>query len=310
MFAPLHQNLTVAVLMRKVCYALLPATAVLVWQFGLGVVVNLIIAATIAIVGEALLLRLRHSAVRPFVCDNSALLTAWLIALAVPPCVPWWTIAIASGGAIIIGKQLYGGLGNNIFNPAMVGYAIVIVAFPLFIANWQNIDPAMRFDWPATLRCIVGERHPDVISGATPLSAARFQLAITADTTKSQWLFPNLAFLLGGIWLLQQRIIQWYLPVGFLFALGAGSMLLHLVDTDYPTPIFHWLNGATMIGAFFIITDPVTAPKAKSAMIIFGAGVGFLLLIFRSYGNAIDGLAFAVLIMNMLTPLLNRYSKP
>lgn len=309
MFAQAQPDLDTATLMRRVCYALLPATAILIWQFGAGVLINLLVAATAAISAEALLLQLRGCAVRPFIYDNSAVLTAWLVALVMPPCVPWWVTTTAAASAIILGKQLYGGLGNNIFNPAMVGYAIAVVAFPLYVTNWQTIDLPLRFDRDVVLQCAAYGQSTTAISGATPLSAQRFDLAIT-DTARSQWLLPNLAFLLGGLWLLQQRIIQWYLPTGFLLALGLGATLLHLIDEDYPSAFFHWTNGAAVIGAFFIITDPVTAPKAQSAMIIFGAAAGLLLLVFRSFGNAIDGLAFAVLLMNMFTPLLNRYCRP
>lgn len=300
-------NPNTAVLMRRVCWALLPAIGVFAWQFGPGIVANLILASFFALLSEALLLYLRRVPPKPFLRDNSALLCAWLIALALPPCLPWWVTALAVSTAIVVAKQLYGGLGNNVFNPAMVGYALAIVAFPLELTDWRVPDYTSWFDLQTCWQCLGGQNALLLQSGATPLTSWRFDLPGVA-ANEALWLYPNLAFLAGGLWLLYQRVIQWYIPVGFLAAMGISSSVLTFVDASYQTPLFHWFNGTTMIGAFFISTDPVTAPRAKMTRLLFGAGIGLLLVLFRCFSTTVDGLAFAILLMNMLTPLMNRWS--
>ena len=307
MFAYTRRSLSPQQVMFRVWLALLPGTVLYVWLFGWGVVINLLAACASATASEALMLYWRKTSLKPFIFDGSGVITAWIIALALPPCLPWWVAAVGAAIAIIVGKQLYGGLGNNLFNPAMVGYAAILVAFPLHLTVWPGAEwAAQGFDFTEAISCALnGTPAAEVTSGATPLSAWRAGYA-TDGTVIPDWYRLNAAFLAGGIWLLWQRLILWHVPVSMLAAIALGSGILHLVDSTYPTPDFHLLSGATMIGAFFVATDPVTAPRLRPAMLIFGAGTGLLLLTFRTTGSFIDGLAFAVLLMNMLTPLLDR----
>ena len=300
-----HHTPHYAILMRRVCYALIPAVIVMSWQFGIGILVNLVLASVLAVLFEALLLYLRRVSIIHFVGDGSAIVSAWLLALAMPPCTPWWLIVVAVATAIVIAKQLYGGFGNNVFNPAMVAYALSMLAFPQALTHWQLPPYQSFFDITTCMHCLGGETFTTTQTSATPLTAWRFDLPIT-DNNQTLWLYPNIAFLLGGLWLLYKRVITWHIPVSFLAALGIGGGLLHLINDHNPTLWFYWLNGATMIGAFFIATDPVTAPQHKVAMLIFGGSIGLLLLLFRHTSANLDGLAFATLLMNMCSPLMNR----
>ncbi len=306
MLALNRHNPNPAVMMHRVCYALLPAIAVMTWQFGIGILINLLFASVLAVLSEALFLHLRRVPIKPFVTDGSVIISAWLIALTMPPCIPWPVIAVAILTATIVAKQLYGGLGNNIFNPAMVGYALAVLAFPRELTNWQIPIYQSFLDLETCLQCLAGHTPPLAQSGATPLAAWRFQLPLTG-WNQTLWLYPNSAFLIGGLWLLYKRVIAWYIPVAFLVAVGVSTTFLYWINIEYPTPWFHLFSGASMIGAFFICTDPVTAPQHKIAMILFGGSIGLLLVLFRHVSSTIDGLAFAVLLMNMLTPLMNRW---
>ena len=294
--------------MRQVLLALTPGAAVLCWQLGLGIVVNLIIASVTALATEAVLLKCRQVPVLPTLSDHSALLSACLLALALPPYLPWTVTVVATIAAIMLGKQVYGGFGNNLFNPAMVGYAVAIVAFPLAMTAWPNNELLIhRFDGSTTFKLMFLSDTQLALSGATPLSVWRSNLS--PDTANVNWHWANLAFLAGGLWLLYQKIITWHIPLMMLSGVVLGALLLSAISNTAPSVLFQLSNGAVVLGAFFIATDPVTAPKSKIAMGIFGLSIGVLLITFRFGSSYIDGLAFAVLIMNMFKPLLDRYFK-
>ena len=300
--------------MRELVLALLPALVASCYVFGWGVVLNLAIAVASAVLAEALMLRLRCI---PWcvVADGSAALTAILLALALPPHVPWWLIVVASVCAIVIGKQLYGGLGNNLFNPAMVGYAIVIIAYPLYLTAWPDIQSlATRFDWSRAVDYAIrsgGENYVSGLTGATPLDAWRhdptWQPHVSQDVL--HWNLINAGFLIGGGWLLWRGIIQWYIPAAMLATLAVAAALFS-GSLSFATSVYLHLGcGATMVGAFFIATDPVTAPRCVQMKLLFGIGVGALIFVIRQTGTYADGLAFAILLMNMFVPLMDRYER-
>ena len=281
---------------------------------GLGILLNLVITCIFALLAETLLLYWRRVAIKPFITDGSALLTAWLLALSLPPYVPWWIPAIAVTAAIIIGKQIYGGLGNNLFNPAMVGYALILIAFPNYLTVWPGAELIQqRFTMTTVLNiAFTSMDMTDMMSGATALDTWRASRML-GDTNPAtlNWHWISGAFLLGGAWLIGQRIILWQIPTAMLTTIAIGALLASWFGDASPvgtvSVVFHLFNGATMLGAFFIATDPVTAPRAKSAMLLFGAGVGLLLLLFRFNSTFIDGLAFSILLMNMTAPLLDQF---
>ncbi|MFZ3023698.1 RnfABCDGE type electron transport complex subunit D [Pseudomonas sp.] len=307
--------------MLQVLLATVPAALVLTWLFGIGTLVNLLWASLVALGCEAAILAIRKRPITFYLKDGSALVTAVLLALALPPYAPWWLTLIAVGFAIIFGKQLYGGLGQNPFNPAMLGYVVVLISFPLPMTTW----PA-----PHSVGMLAGIEHiwglaslPDGWSQATALDSLKLNKSLTVDELWAQnpafgrfggqgveWV--NLAFLLGGLYLLKQKLISWHAPVGMLAALAVMSLLFWngSGSDSNGSPLFHLLTGATMLGAFFIVTDPVSGATSQLGRIIFGAGVGVLVYIIRTWGGYPDGMAFAVLLINLTAPTIDYYSRP
>ncbi len=311
--------------MFRVLAALLPGLAAYVWFFGPAILVNITLASAAALAGEAVMLRLRKRPVALFLADGSALVTAWLIALTFPPIAPWWLTVAATLFAIVIVKHLYGGLGQNPFNPAMAAYCAMIVAYPQLMSQW----PAVGFtDFSAQLQAILGgERRLDAIVMATPLDALRTTLhtpearATVAGVLGSHATFGNIGgkgwewvaagYLLGGLWLMQQRVITWHIPVAFLatLALVAGAFSLGSPDR-FAGPIFHAFTGGAMLGAFFIATDPVSGATTPRGKLLFAAGIALLTWIIRNFGAYPDGIAFATLLMNICVPLIDMRTQP
>ena len=300
-------------MMQATLVALMPGLIVMIWQFGPGVAFNVTTAVLAALLTEALMLRLRH---RPLsaLMDGSALLTGVLLGLSLPPLLPFWMILFATGVALTLGKHIYGGLGHNLFNPAMVGFAVLILSFPLAMSQWlppTSIEQATTA--PSALTVLRAKWHTsnnradyDGITRATPLDARRQgQDALFADgeeTNSQAWHYINLAFFLGGGLLLYLGVIPWQTPLSLLLALGG----LSLVFPDAGSTLsLHLLSGATMLAAFFIVTDPVTCPALPAGLFIFGAGVGIITFIIRTTGAYPEGIAFAVLLMNACTPLID-----
>ncbi len=314
--------------MREVSLALLPAAVGLWWWFGWGVLTNIILAAAFALASEALILRLRKRPLGPALGDGSALLTALLLALAMPPMSPWWLLLIGCGFAIIFGKQLFGGLGYNPFNPAMVGYVVLLISFPLEMSSWLSARgmAELQLGLGDTLAQVFGTAAPllDSISGATPLDTLKTELGLgrpLGEITTSGAPFGQLGglgwevvaglYLLGGLWLIWRRIISWQVPVGMLATLALLATVFHAIDPErYAGALFHLFSGAAMLGAFFIATDPVSGASSPRGRLIFGIGAGFLVFVIRTWGGYPDGVAFAVLLMNMTAPTIDYYTQP
>lgn len=297
---------SVTVVMLKVLLALVPGIAAFVWQFGPDILLRLLAATLTALACEALMLKARGKPVRLFLTDLSAVVTAWLIALAFPAIAPLWLIITGTALAIIVAKHLYGGLGQNVFNPAMVAYAIMIVAFPSLMSQW-----------PSAL--------PDAITSATPLDTLRTGLraadATVAGVMSNAEVFSAVAgrgwewvaggFALGGLWLIQQRIITWHIPVAFLGVLALFSGAFWLADSaHYASPVLHLMAGGSMLGAFFIFTDPVSACTTPRGKLIYAAGAAILVYLIRVFGSYPDGIAFATLLMNICVPLIDMKTQP
>lgn len=307
--------------MQQVLVATLPGVFALTWLYGFGTLINLLWACVVALGFEAAMLSLRKRPVRFFLEDYSALVTAVLLALALPPYSPWWLTFIACGFAIVFGKQLYGGLGQNPFNPAMVGYVVVLICFPLQMSTWPVPHATGLQDG---LQQILGiGALPDGWSQATALDALKTNRSLTqAELWAQNPAFGrfggagaeavNLAFLSGGLYLLYRHIFSWHAPVGMLGALFIMSLLFWngSGSDSNGSPLFHLLSGATMLGAFFIVTDPVSGATSNLGRLIFGAGVGILTYVIRAWGGYPDGVAFAVLLMNLAAPTIDYYTRP
>ncbi len=316
--------------MRQVVYALIPGTLAMLWYFGWGVMLNIIIAVTIAVLAEALMLSLRKKPVTFYLSDYSAVVTGWLLALALPPLAPWWLTAVGAMFAIIVVKHLYGGIGYNPFNPAMAGYVMVLISFPEQMTHWP--PPYMLADshlnvWQSIVATFSGSLPAgsgwDAVTMATPLDSMRTQLGLnfTIEEIRSSPLWGDFGgrgwewianwYMLGGLWLLYKRIISWHIPVAMLASLLAISTVFYVGDPDiHPLPLFHLFSGGAMLGAFFIATDPVSSSTTPKGRLIYASGIGVLTFVIRSWGGYPDGVAFAVLIMNMAVPLIDNYTRP
>ena len=321
---------SVSEIMLKVLLALIPGIALYVWYYGPAILVSVTLASLTALATEAAMLRLRARPTAPFLKDNSALLTAWLLALSIPPLAPWWLVVVGTAFAISVSKHLYGGLGNNPFNPAMIGYAVLIVSFPVEMTHWLTPHPVSQpeLTFIEQLGYIFSGILPrgltlDAVTMATPLDTLKTQLhlGLSVGEIRDMPIYGRLAgkgsemvalgFAVGGLYLILSRIISWHLPVIYLATLYATAGLFHLIDpTHYVTPLFHWFSGAAMIGAFFILTDPVTSPATARGKIIFAVGAGILTYLIRAFGGYPDGMAFATLLMNICVPLIDAYTQP
>lgn len=330
-------QLSVSKMMLVVILALVPGVLASIYVFGFGVLINIFLAVSFALVLEASMLYLRKRPIKPYLNDNSAILTAILLALALPALAPWWLTLIGIFFAIVVGKQLYGGLGYNIFNPAMVAYAVLLISFPAEMTTyWQTPlmlateDAGQSLGLLQSINFQLFGKLPDNVSfdaltSATPLNIVQTTIITGAGTISeikaqgnaygfiggigTEWI--NLAFLAGGLFMLRKGLISWHIPVALLGTLGFLSLLFGSFELDSnPSPLFHYFSGATMLGAFFIATDPVTAATTPRGRLIFGAGIGALVYIIRTWGGYPDAFAFAVLIMNMTVPLLDYYTQP
>lgn len=321
---------SVAGIMRQLIWALIPAVIAHWWYFGWGILFQIALAVGFAVLFEALALKTRARPIRATLGDSSAVVTGLLFALCMPPLAPWWIAAIGMLFAIVIAKHLYGGLGYNLFNPAMVGFAAVIIAFPHDLSNWlspRNLSPGLP-GLAETAQAILFGHLPDnlawdAISQATPLDVLRTgvqeNLALSeirrepifGDFGGAGWEWIANWYAIGGLWLLYRRVISWHVPVAVLLTVIVLSTPLWLLGPDtHPSPPQHIFSGALVLAAFFIATDPVSGCSTLRGKLIFGAGVAVITLAIRRYGGFPDGVAFAVLLMNMLAPLIDRYTRP
>ena len=304
--------------MKLVLLALLPGLLVMFWWYGWGVLINLVLAAATAMTVEVIVTRLRRQPLQPTLSDGSAIVSATLLAAALPPYCPWWLTATAVAAGLLFGKHLYGGVGKNPFNPAMLGFALAMVMFPQPMTHW----PAHGLDLSAAVQQVFNTgQAPDAWVQATALDSLRINKSLTMDELFAshsafghfggrgvEWV--NLAFLGGGLFLLQRRVIAWHAPVGMLASLFVVSLLCWngSGSDSHGSPLFHLLSGATMLGAFFIITEPVSGARSALARLLFGVGVGLLTYLIRTWGGYPDGVAFAVLLMNLCVPTLERFA--
>jgi len=335
---------SVTLLMLRVIIALIPGIAAYIWFFGWGLAINISIAITTALLSEALVLKWRQRPIKPFLSDGSAVVTATLLALAIPPLAPWWVTVIGTLFAIVIAKHLYGGLGFNPFNPAMIGYVMLLISFPREMTSWIPLislsDISLNFK--ESLVYIFTQQLPpsvtlDALTEATPLDTlkthlnmgntvaeVRAQLGLDEETSRllsvtpifgdvggKGWEWINGGFLLGGLWLIYKKVIGWQIPLAVIGSLSTIALLFFLFDNDHnASPLFHLFSGAIILGAFFIATDPVTAAASPRGRLVYGAGIGVLIYVIRSWGGYPDSIAFAVLLMNMVVPIIDHYFKP
>ncbi|HXK00604.1 MAG TPA: electron transport complex subunit RsxD [Buchnera sp. (in: enterobacteria)] len=330
-------------IMLLVLLACIPGISVQFYYFGYGTFLQILVSIVTALISESIVLIIRKKKIKNTITDNSVIVTAMLLAISVPPFLPWYLNVIGTCFSVIIAKQLYGGLGQNLFNPAMIGYVFLLISYPIPMTNF--IIPYDNFlNSPSLMKTISiifckNENYNknflglhllnNNITQATPLNKFKtdihFKNKYTYDKDKKflfmsgnnffnknfSWQWINIAFFLGGVFLLWMKVICWRIPLFFLLMLTITSSLGWLYyEVHFASPLIHLFSGATMLGAFFIATDPVTVPTTKRGRIIFGILTGFLVWIIRSCGGYPDAVAFSILLSNSTVPLLDYYTRP
>ena len=300
-------------LMYGVIVSLLPALAVSVFFFGIGMIIVTSVSIASCILFEYLIQRYMMK-VKPTHLDGSALLTGLLLAFCLPSNIPFWMVMIGALAAVGIGKMTFGGLGNNIFNPALVGRVFLFISFPVAMTSWPEVGQWMNYT--------------DAVTGATPLGMMKEGLAtktvgeimpqvpsylhlLMGKTLGSAGEVSALALLLGMCYLLYKKIISWHIPITILATVAIFSGILWLANPDrFADPLFHLLSGGLMLGAIYMATDYVTSPMSHKGMIIYAVGIGVVTVLIRVFGAYPEGVQFAILIFNGFTPLINKFAKP
>ncbi len=324
-------------IMRLVILATLPAIIAQCYFFGWGNLIQIAIAVSVALLSEMVFLAIRDKNIKAQITDGSAILTGLLLGLSVPSMAPWWITVIGSIFAICVVKQLYGGLGFNLFNPAMAAYVLLLVSFPLQMTSWQPANELLTQSlsfldhlW-LVFTGFTGDGYSaeqirmniDGITMATPLDTLKtdltlgltvfesFEKPVFGDFIGLGWEWVNVGFLLGGLFLIYKKAIDWVIPASFLFGLFFFSFMSYSISPDSSaSTLFHWLSGGTMLAAFFILTDPVSAATSRKGRIFFALMAALIVFLIRKFGGYPDAIAFSVLLCNMSVPLIDQYTRP
>lgn len=324
----------VQAIMVQVLLALTPATLFGLWLFGFPALYLWLSTVLSALLFEAACLWLARKPIATYLYDGSALLTGWLLAMSLPPWAPWWIGVAGSALAIVVAKQVYGGIGQNLFNPAMFARVALLVSFPLEMTTWVKPAPPLTHDAPGPLDAwgvtFGGSGPIDALASATLIGYTKTEFSIghtlTDALTSGQfgalptllgWMpgslgeTSSLLIAAGGLWLLRRKIITWQIPASLLGTIALLASLFHLINSErYLSPFLHLASGGVMLAAFFIATDYVTSPSSPAGQLIFGAGCGLLIFVIRTWGGFPEGVGFAVLFMNALTPVIDYYIRP
>lgn len=327
-----HDRSSIERTMYLVCLALVPATLFGFYLFGWPAINLWFLSVATAILSEMLCLYMGGKSLSRSL-DGSAILTGWIIAMTLPPWAPWWIAVVGTSFAIMLGKHLYGGLGQNLFNPAMLTRVALLISFPVEMTTWANVNPITSATAPGFIEGLAitfsGAPLPDGVTGATPLGYVKTALttdipvsvsvaevfsikdAFSGFTRGSMGETSAFLLLMGGLYLLWKRVISWHIPVSVLVTIFAMAYLFNAINPDrYEPALMHILSGGMIFGAFFIATDPVTSPTDPKGQIMFGVGIGLVAYIIRTWGTFPEAVGFAVLFMNALTPIIDRYMRP
>lgn len=301
----IHGGDSISKNMYGVLIALIPAFLVSLYCFGLGALIVTATSVLACVIFEYLIQRFLMKK-EPTLCDGSAILTGVLLAFNVPSNLPIWIILIGALAAIGIGKMSFGGLGNNIFNPALVGRVFLLISFPAQMTTWPVPDVfPMTYTDAETGATILSSLH----EGGAALPAMVDMLIGRIGGSLGE--ISAIALLLGFAFMLWKKIITWHIPVSILATVFVFTGILYLINpTVYVNPFIHLLSGGLLLGSIFMATDYVTSPMSKNGMIVYGIGIGLLTAVIRIFGSYPEGMSFAILIMNAFTPLINSYIKP
>jgi len=308
----IHSGNSISKCMYQVILALVPAYILGLYFFGIGALIVTLVSITSCVFFEYIIQKYMLKKT-PTITDGSAILTGLLLGFNLPSNLPWWIVVIGALVAIGIGKMTFGGLGKNIFNPALVGRVFLLISFPVQMTTWPR---PMGFQ----------TSYLDAQTMATPLSYAK---AVIKGNTNLMSQIPDnmdlflgmnagslgeisaLALLVGGLFLIIRRVIHWQIPVSILSTVFVFTLILHLINPSiYMSPVTHLLTGGLMLGSFFMATDYVTSPMSSNGMLLYGFLIGVITVVIRVWGAYPEGMSFAILIMNAVTPLINNYIKP
>ncbi|CAK0753452.1 SoxR (2Fe-2S) reducing system protein RsxD [Gammaproteobacteria bacterium] len=327
-----HAPNSVQKTMGTVLLALSPAVVLNLYLFGWPSILLLAVTVGACVAIEAACLILAERPVTATLSDNSAILTGVLLAMSLPPWAPWWIGGLGSIFAIALAKHAYGGLGQNVFNPAMVARVALLVSFPVAMTAWVNPHPLFSANAPSLVDAFTitfGGGPPDAMSAASALGYVKTELSRGIPISQSIKNVPDLMdmalgyragslgetsallILIGGLFLMIRGVISWHTPMGVMGALFFMGTIFHIINPErFTDGIFHLMSGATFLGAFFIATDYVTSPISKLGQLIFGIGCGLLAWIIRTFAGYPEGMAFAILLMNGLTLIIDQYTRP
>lgn len=314
----LREGMTTPQAMKDVWYALTPAVLAALWFFGLGALLILIATIAGAVLTEWVFTS--EDKRKMAISDNSAALTGLLLGLTLPPALPLWMAFLGGMVAIGLGKIIWGGLGHNLFNPALVGRAFLLGTFPIVMTTWTAATgPSGFFDIPGSILALPFQSPVyDAMSAATPLGLMKFEQQSTGlldlfigNTSGSLGETSGLLLILGGLFLLLRRDLDWRIPAAIFISASLFSLVLFLADSvRFPDPFFNLFSGGMLLGAIYMATDPVTSPLTPKGTWIFGIGIGILVVLIRAFGGLPEGMMYAILLMNAATPLIDRYTQP
>ena len=327
-----HAPNTVQKTMITVLLALMPATLFNFYLFGLPAILLFTVTVGSCVAIEAACMALADKPAKTALTDYSAVITGWLLAMSLPPWAPWWIGVLAALFAIALAKHAFGGIGQNVFNPAMVGRTAMLVSFPVVMTAWVMPHPMFSPGSPGLAEAIsitFGGHMPDTVSAASALGYIKTELSRGIPVTQSMAKVPDLmdmalgyragslgetsAILIlgGGLFLMAKRIITWHIPLSLMGGLFVIAEIFHIANpAHFASGTFHLMSGATFLGAFFIATDYVTSPVSKKGQIVYGLGIGLLTWLIRNFAGYPEGMAFAVLLMNGLAPIIDQYTRP
>jgi electron transport complex protein RnfD len=299
--------------MYRVVYALIPALIWSVFVFGLDAL-RVTAIAIVACMAMEYVIQKYLMKVKPSLYDGSALVTGILLAFNVPASLPWWIIVIGAIAAVGIGKLSFGGLGSNIFNPALVGRVFLLISFPVQMTNWPANQQSAAVDGvsSATPLAVIKEG----ITSGTPVSQLMQDMPSASDMllgtiSGSLGEISALMLIIGGLYMLFKKVITWEIPVSILGSVALIAGIFWLADPQsFVNPVYHLITGGLMLGAIFMATDMVTSPMTSKGQIIYGVGIGMITILIRLFGAYPEGISFAILIMNAFTPLINNFVKP
>ena len=322
----LRQDMTTPKVMRDVIIALLPATGAALWYFGFAAALVLVASIAGAVLAEWMFPPATAAGGLPrdrkgrSLLDNSGLLTGLLLGLTLPPGLPLWMAFLGGYVAIALGKVIWGGIGHNLFNPALLGRAFLLATFPIAMTTWVGpaSDGGFFSVYSSNLAWPFMQAQVDGMSAATPLGLLKFEQEVTplaelafGKIGGSLGETSGVLLILGGVYLWIRRALDWRIPVSILLTVAVFSAVLLLFDAErFPTPLFSVFSGGLLLGAIYMATDPVTSPTTPRGTWIFGIGIGVLVILIRVFGGLPEGVMYAILLMNAATPLIDRYTQP